>query len=138
MPGIPPTPYPGIPGVSPDAAYLAAPRPGFRPLCPPGYPPPPPRRAARRPALVKVKGRGTPRKPRAKSSNFLFRGRAKKKSAKVSNRVDVEDISSGEMSEDIDKELGLDDLEIPEQMASKDIDELLAAWTNPSSDANQE
>lgn len=33
---------------------------------------------------------------------------------------------------DIDKELGLDDLETSEQMASKDIDELLAAWTNLS------
>lgn len=35
--------------------------------------------------------------------------------------------------EDIDKELGLDDLETAGQIASKDIDELLAAWTNPAS-----
>lgn len=41
--------------------------------------------------------------------------------------------SDSEDSEDIDKELGLDELETAVQIASKDIDELLAAWTNPAS-----
>lgn len=38
--------------------------------------------------------------------------------------------SDDEEAEDIDKELGLDDLEGAEQMAAKDIDELLETWTN--------
>lgn len=41
--------------------------------------------------------------------------------------------SDSEYLGNIDKELGLDDLETAGQIASKDIDELLAAWTNPAS-----
>lgn len=40
--------------------------------------------------------------------------------------------SSSKDPDDIDKELGLDDLETSERLASKDVDELLAAWTNPA------
>lgn len=56
------------------------------------------------------------------------------KSSKRGEGEDIEDIYSDELAKDIDKELGLDDLELPEQMASKDLDELLAAWTNPVRD----
>ena len=38
------------------------------------------------------------------------------------------------LAANIDQELGLDDLEVPEQLVSKDLDELLAAWTNPVQD----
>ena len=138
MKNIPPSPYTGMPGVPPDAASLAASGPGFRPPIPPmnpsplfgsGIRPPPP--------IFEVVHGGEPRKPRAKKTKAVSKGRAGKKSTKGGGGVDLEDIYNGKLSEDIDKELGLDDLKIPEQMASKDIDELLAAWTNPSSDGNQ-
>lgn len=56
-----------------------------------------------------------------------------RKSTRHGEGGDVEDIYNDELGEDIDKELGLDDLKVlRETMAPKDIDELLAAWTNPA------
>lgn len=46
----------------------------------------------------------------------------------------TEEIYNDELAGDIDKELGLDDLGVPQEMASKDLDDLLAAWTNPVQD----
>lgn len=45
-----------------------------------------------------------------------------------------ENIDEGEDVRDIDKELGLDDLDGGEKMAAKNVDELLETWTNVGAD----
>lgn len=78
-------------------------------------------------------------KPKKSSSSkkFVFL-QPEKKSTKDGEGVEVEEVYTDDLAEDIDKELGLDDLKVPEQMVQKDVDELLAAWTNPVRDGGQE
>lgn len=124
---------------------------------PPGRPIPPAPMVAKPPApagIVEISG---PKKSKAKkkkntlsffgeksnpkkssSSKKFVHPQVGKKSTKDGEGVEVEDIYSGGLAEDIDKELGLDDLKVPEQMVEKDVDELLAAWTNPVRDEQQE
>lgn len=118
---------------------------------------PPPPRAERPPAPAGIVEIGGPKKTKAKKKNntLSFVGESSKpkksssskkfvylqpgkKSTKDGEGVEVEEVYAGEMAEDLDKELGLDDLKVPEQMVDKDVDELLAAWTNPIRDGEQE
>lgn len=117
---------------------------------------PPPPNVERPPAPAGIVELGRPKKAKGKKKNntlgfsgeeskpkkgssskkfvFLQPG---KKSTKDGEGVELEEVYAGEMA-DIDKELGLDDLKVPEQMVEKDVDELLAAWTNPVRDGEQD
>ncbi|KAK7699787.1 hypothetical protein SLS64_011399 [Diaporthe eres] len=117
------------------------------------HPPPPPPPRMRQfpptggeggwPAMVDIVEGGQPKTKRRAKKNVGFVSRSKpgKNSGKdkhrhpkpkvVESRVeDSEETDKGENVEDIDKELGLDDLDGAEMMAAKDIDELIESWTN--------
>ncbi|KAG8169258.1 hypothetical protein KVR01_000003 [Diaporthe batatas] len=131
-----------------------------------GARPPPPRVEELRPPMVDIIDGGRPLKDKKgkrrkkKKPTFLggtFRRMRKslgpkkpvnveprvdpraKKSTREDERVVVEEFShTDDLAEEIDKELGLDDLDVSEKIASKEIDELLQAWTNAERDGNQE
>jgi hypothetical protein len=81
-----------------------------------------------------------PRKPRVSRHSGHGKKSGGKERVRKDKDADIEVVYARgvDVSDDLDKELGLDDLQTPEQLASKDIDELLAAWTNPSNDGNKE
>lgn len=132
------------------------PPPVIRERAPPGFhggvpfggqpPPPPAMRSFPLPAgcgrgslamMESVDG-GRPKNDRgrkAKKTSGFFSGtrpsrRGKSKTVKTRHDEGSDKSDKGETLEDIDKELGLDDLEEAEQTAAKDIDELLETWTN--------
>lgn len=137
------------------------PPPGFTEGSPPrlsrslsvaGHPPPPGRRQflppggeGEWPAMVDSVEVGRPKTKRRVKRDLGFvsgskpgkQGREDKhkhpKPKFVESRVeDSEETDKGENVEDIDKELGLNDPDGAEQMAVKDIDEVLELWTNPA------
>lgn len=129
---LPPRPYRSLS----VAEHPPSSAPGMRRFPPPGG-------EGGWPAMVDIVEGGRPKtKRRAKKSpGFVSGSKPGKKGGKdklkhskpkvVESRVeDSEETEKGENVEDIDKELGLDDLEGAEQMAAKDIDELLEVWTN--------
>lgn len=126
-----------------NADRLRLPNPTQR--APFGGPPPPPQQPmfpptggeASRPHTVHIIEGGRPKEKGKKAEKTLtfFSGTKPSKKGRptiVTPRrgEGVEESSKGENVEDIDKELGLDDLEEAEQLATKDIDELLENWTN--------
>lgn len=135
MPGgmPPPTPYPS--GMPPPLRFGGG---HAAPMRPPGM-------ASRPPPLppgfgIVDGGRSKKRKTRRAKKTLGFFGGPKpsKKSGKGKHQhhkhktaeEESENTDEGDDVEDIDKELGLDDLEGAEQVAAKDVDELLETWTN--------
>lgn len=128
---LPMRPPPGFTAGAPAFGGPPPPPPGMRPF-------PLPSKRAAPPMMVDVVDGGRPRKTKGKKAKRplgFFSGTrpSKKGKAKVvtpRHDEDSEGSEKGENLEDIDKELGLDDLEEAEQAAAKDIDELLETWTN--------
>lgn len=61
-------------------------------------------------------------------------GKGKHKHVNLKTVRDPENSDEGDDMSDIDKELGLDDLEGADEMFAKDVDELLGTWTNVAGD----
>lgn len=144
---VPPMrPPPGWTGM-PVGGEPPPPPPGMRPFPPPRMRPfPPPGGEGDGPVIVDIVEGGRPKKDkskRAKTTLGSFSGsKPSKKRSKGkhhhSKPIALElrddegskDTGKDEDLEDIDRELGLDDLEGAEEVAAKNVAELLETWTN--------
>lgn len=139
---VPPMgPLPGFTGV--PVGVQPPPPPGMRPFPLPGG-------LDTRSAMGGFVDGGRPKKDKAKRAKktlaFFSGTKPSKKSSRDKHKhpkpriVEVRDDADSEVTDkdeslgDIDKELGLDDLEGAEEMAARDIDELLETWTNVGGD----
>lgn len=128
-----------VPPIRPPPGWTGVPvggqpPPGMRPFPPPGG-------EGNQPVIVDVVEGGRTKKDKSKKAKtalgFFSGSKPSKKRSKgkhVHSKPKVLEVRDDEDLEDIDKELGLDDLEGAEELTAKNVDELLETWTNVEGD----